>query len=400
MGIKKNFNRKRVKILIIGFIAVLAITAVIFIIARLQIDKIEEPAQVEEEEIGEYIPPRSMLYQEYEEVSVSELISQGREREEIIPEMVVDDKAYISSLSRGNDSIYYYSTASKNFIEYDLLTGNGKPIFTDAKIDFENIYEIEWSPTEENKAIIRNDDGYHLMDFSTNKTTSLNVDIIGAKWSPNGQKIVYQYISLIDNVDNIAIADPDGSNWRNIASISLNELDYVGGRLDLAWSPDGRNILYTYPATSLDNGDIYSVNIDTGETKILASYGQVFGYFFSPNGNKVLYSSIAEGVPQVWVMDNDGSDKKYTGMENIVTKCVWRKNNIGIICAVSNNIYSFDGELSDDIIVEYNIENERSRQLTSRDPENILDVSNLMINNEDNVLYFTNYNGNIDSINL
>ncbi|MFN2176114.1 MAG: protein kinase domain-containing protein [Anaerolineales bacterium] len=95
----------------------------------------------------------------------------------------------------------------------------------------------------------------------------------------------------------------DGTNLTPIPTVP-------GGDFDPAWSPDGTEIAFT---SLRENGQsqIYVYNLDDGLARNLSdSYSVDRQPAWSPEGEKIVFSSERLGVPQIWVMDADGSNQK------------------------------------------------------------------------------------------
>ena len=78
-----------------------------------------------------------------------------------------------------------------------------------------------------------------------------------------------------------------------------------GTWMNLDVSPDGKEIVFDLL------GDIYKMPI-TGGTATLLREGLPFEIQprYSPDGNKILFTSDAGGGDNIWVMDSDGSNPK------------------------------------------------------------------------------------------
>jgi imidazolonepropionase-like amidohydrolase/Tol biopolymer transport system component len=93
------------------------------------------------------------------------------------------------------------------------------------------------------------------------------------------------------------VNDPEG-NYKE-ANFTVSE----GTWMNLDVSPDGKEIIFDLL------GDIYTMPITGGTTKLLRG-GHAFEVQprYSPNGNKILFTSDAGGGDNIWVMNRDGSN--------------------------------------------------------------------------------------------
>ncbi len=101
-----------------------------------------------------------------------------------------------------------------------------------------------------------------------------------------------------------------------------------GTWMSLDVSPDGKEIVFDML------GDIYSIPISGGPAKILRqNLAMEVQPRFSPDGNKILFTSDAGGGDNEWVMDRDGSHAKQITKENfrLVNNGVWTPDGQYII---------------------------------------------------------------------
>lgn len=100
--------------------------------------------------------------------------------------------------------------------------------------------------------------------------------------------------------------------------VSFNVTEGTWMNLDL--SPDGKTIVFDML------GDIYSIPASGGEAKLLRG-GLAFEVQprFSPDGNKILFTSDLGGGDNIWYMKSDGSDAKPITTEKfrLLNNAVW-----------------------------------------------------------------------------
>jgi len=93
-----------------------------------------------------------------------------------------------------------------------------------------------------------------------------------ASWSPDGTWIaIDRNLSTSDSTkkgDEVWLVKPDGTQ----SHVILNEPDV--SYTDLSWSPDGSYLAYTrYSYNNIGHSDVWMINIQTGQTTMLASGG-------------------------------------------------------------------------------------------------------------------------------
>lgn len=112
------------------------------------------------------------------------------------------------------------------------------------------------------------------------------------------------------------VNNPDSTlNWKDV-SFSTDE----GTWLDLDVSPDGETIVFDML------GDIYSIPVSGGKaTPLRTGLAWEIQPRFSPDGEKILFTSDAGGGDNCWIMMADGSDAKQITKEDfrLLNNGVW-----------------------------------------------------------------------------
>ncbi|GBD38720.1 Dipeptidyl-peptidase 5 [bacterium HR37] len=117
------------------------------------------------------------------------------------------------------------------------------------------------------------------------------------EWSPDGQKIAYSA-----NGD-IYIANPDGSG-------ALNITHHPSIDVSPTWSPDGTKIAFTSDRSGIPQ--IYVMNIDGSGIRRLTSGGYSTDPAWSPNPavNKIAFVRVEGSEANIYTINPDGSDEK------------------------------------------------------------------------------------------
>jgi serine/threonine protein kinase len=133
-------------------------------------------------------------------------------------------------------------------------------------------------------------------------------------YSPNGQKLVItspcrEKQDLYKN-SALFIINADGTGMRPIISVP-------GGDFDGVWSPDGTKILFTSLRDSISIPNLYVLDLETNETKLLTSTA-VYDRsgVWSPDGKEIAFESSRMGVSRIWIMDANGEKealREFTG---------------------------------------------------------------------------------------
>jgi Tol biopolymer transport system component len=126
--------------------------------------------------------------------------------------------------------------------------------------------------------------------------------------SPDGSRIA------LGGYEGLVLVDPDGSNRMTLADFG-DDRGWVGRP---AWSPDGRTIAFSvqfFGATQAMSR-LYLVDADGSNLRIILERPGHVGMRdpkWSPDGSRLAYMATvplkpAGGIPQVWIVDADGSD--------------------------------------------------------------------------------------------
>ncbi|HDR3890873.1 TPA: PD40 domain-containing protein, partial [Bacillus cereus] len=77
---------------------------------------------------------------------------------------------------------------------------------------------------------------------------------------------------------------------------------------DPSWSPDGQKIAFT--SFRDGNPEIYVMNTDgSNQTRITNSPGNNIDPSWSPDGQKIAFTSTRDGNGEIYVMNTDGSNQ-------------------------------------------------------------------------------------------
>ena len=155
-----------------------------------------------------------------------------------------------------------------------------------------------------------------------------------------------------------------------------------GTWMNLDVSPDGKTIVFDLL------GDIYSMPISGGKAKVLRS-GIAFEVQprFSPDGNKISFTSDAGGGDNIWVMDTDGSNAKQITKENfrLLNNSYWMPDGNFL---VARKHFTSQRSLGAGEIWQYHITGGTGLQLTKRKNDQ-QDVNEPCISPDGKYLYYS-----------
>lgn len=170
-------------------------------------------------------------------------------------------------------------------------------------------------------------------------------------WSPDGSTIVFS--SDRDDPENahLYLMDADGGNQRRL--VTGLEDDQVGAR----WSPDGQYILFhsNPQVDGLPRFDVFRVRSDGSElTNLTNTRGNNFMADWSPDGQRIVFVSQRNGNSELYVMKADGTEQTRlteSSAENFLPR--WSPDGLQILFESNRNgttysLYTIDvpGEAS------------------------------------------------------
>lgn len=319
---------------------------------------------------------------------------------------ISQDRVIGPTLSSDGKKVMYYSVDTGNVYESNF---DGSELIRTSSDYLSDLIEAKWSSDKE-KVITTLVDGKgtvakFLYDYYSKKSTSFNKFIREIAWSPNGEKIIYQYLNDYTDENKLSIADPTNTAWTNVFETRLRDLV-------LEWPRDDIISLRTRPsglATSL----LYTLNPATKELKKVL--GNIYGLVakWGPRGEKIVYSATnSEGKNiSLFTVNGDGGDKREIDVETLVEKCAWSEDNRNIFCAIPRVIPSdlvmpddyYKGLFqSSDNFWKINLETGEKKQAVSPlEMKTSYDAHTLFLSPEEEYLFFINkIDGRLYSIEL
>lgn len=207
------------------------------------------------------------------------------------------------------DKIAYYDYKTKGI--YSIKIGDSQP---ELLWQGSGVLDMVWSP-DGSKIAFSNSTVIFLLDIETQRISQLTDETIisgNPTWSPDGNRIAFSFGTSPEDdqvrLSGIAITQVDGSGFVH--------LDSTQGGWDPAWSPTGQEIAF------ISQGDIYVINIDTGEIRAVTTGDETLSPTWSPDGRRIAFvsykdakcgSKFADGLrfctSALYVIDADGSNK-------------------------------------------------------------------------------------------
>lgn len=168
--------------------------------------------------------------------------------------------------------------------------------------------------------------GIRILDIESSKiieVTSMGSDSVS--WSPNGEKIAFSG------------GIPGTQRKPNIFVVSINDnkilrlTDSPASQNYLGWSPDGNKIVFEF-SHDINQLDLATINLENNKTETFTfTAGDEHHPAWSPDGNEIAYlyfdSSSSSKASQLWVMDCESkTSNKILDAEVAYSNIDWSPN--------------------------------------------------------------------------
>lgn len=172
--------------------------------------------------------------------------------------------------------------------------------------DFGHDTGPEWSP-DGNRIAFEMNAGIYVMDSDGKNLHSVmspnfggGVDMNG--WSPDGKQIAYSYGDFMSD-----------SIWIDIVTLDGTDASYTipppatGGH----WSPDGKHMLFMSGVFGFTPVDLYVFDLDTEQrTRLTSGAGYDTHGDWTQDGRRIVFTSFRHGNGEIYMIDADGSNER------------------------------------------------------------------------------------------
>lgn len=295
-----------------------------------------------------------------------------------------------------NGEIIYYNPADGKFY---ILTASGEIKEYNGKV-FHNVSNVVWSQNK-NKAVLEYPDGSNIVyDFNTNEQVTLPKHWYDFSFSPTDDQIGFKSNAL--DVENrfLAVSKPDGSG-----PAILESLGEVGNKFNVNWSPNNQVVATFVDAKDADRSEVFFIGLNKENFKSMVVEGRDFRGFWSPDGQKMLYSvynSQDNFAPKLWISnaspDSVGDNRQNLELNTWADKCTF-SSQTKIYCAVPEQLVYGSGlepssaDQTPDQLYEIDLTT-GSKNLIAV-PTGNHTIGNIIVNEANKTLYFSDKNSNI-----
>ncbi len=247
---------------------------------------------------------------------------------------LTDEAVVAPVLSQGGEKIKYYARSTGNVFEISL-SGAGQRTISDTNLM--GLVKVLWSPDKNKVISIFNKNGTterYLYDYDAKSSVKLKEGMEYIVWTNLGDKTIYKYYDAKTKKRSLSIADPDGSNWKNLTDIAWRDIS-------IAPAPQTSLISFWNTPDGFEETNLKTIGITGGESKTIFSKKFGADYLWSPNGQKVLVSSLeTKGSSKMTLatINANGGEYQNLNIPTLASKCAWSKDNKTLYYALPGSI--------------------------------------------------------------
>jgi len=307
---------------------------------------------------------------------------------------IVESDISAISLDESGSRIRYYDNTNKGFWITSFDGSFKKKMSSD---NFSDLKEVSWSE-DGKRALLKINDSFYLYTYNEGKKLIKKTKSLS--WIGFNQGVVYTFSDSENGKKTLNIANPDGSNWREIGTVSSDNLI-------MSVVPKSTKASFWTKADSFTESEITLVSF--GKEELETKGGLKFGadYLWSPEGNNFLRSSVARKGSSDLVLeicDLKSENCSNLNLPTIAPKCVWLKNNKDIACALPKNIktdsiwpndYWSRKNITEDSFWKIDTETGKKERITEESDEmDGIDAINLVASPNNDFIFFINRKDN------
>lgn len=309
---------------------------------------------------------------------------------------LTDEEILGPTITADGDHIKYYSKSNGSVYE---ISFDGREKKTVTNNNLSSLVNILWSPQKDKVISVFNNNGEvsrYLYNYATKHGVKLDENIDSIVWNNLGDKIIYKFYDRKNKKRLISLADPDNTNWKNLAKIDFRFAS-------LAPVPQSSLLSFWNYPNSFEETKLQTVGISGGEPKLVFSGKFGVDYLWSPKGDKVLTSAAeTKGSSKVLLaaINSNGGEYQNYNIPTLASKCAWSNDGKTIYYALPGSIP--DGSVMPNDYIEKKFTTRDSFwkiDITTGKQERIVelneikegyDAANLFLSPSEDYLFFVN----------
>ena len=318
-----------------------------------------------------------------------------------VSELIPNEVKGVASSPNG---LQYYDTETQKFYR---INANGEIEELSNKL-FYQVDQITWSGNGD-KAILEYPDGSNILyNFKTGQQITLPIEMEDFSFDASNNKIAAKWIGTNEEDNWLVLANDDGSGMSLIEPLGDQaHHTFVG------FSPDNQVAVMHRKYIDAQRQKIYPIGLNGESFKSFTVDGAGFESDWSPEGSSMVYSVYNEASnynPNLWVTNGRTSElgdiKVSLNLATWPDKCSFAGED-GMYCAVPQGLprgaglYPEIAERYPDNFYYINLNSGVKNLIASPVGENgSYTAHNLFPSPDGSVLYFTDGDGNLQSIRL
>jgi hypothetical protein len=293
------------------------------------------------------------------------------------------------------EKIIYYSANDGTVWESKL---DGSSIEKVEAKTIDGLKNVSWSPDGINTlAEISNSGGHAYFGYnhasSVGKKLQSGIDL--AVWNNEGSGIIYKYFDSTTKKRSLNVANPDGSNWKQLADIPYQ-------KISIAPVPQTSLVSFWELPAARAQSSLQTVGSLGGEIKTVLSGKYGADYAWAKDGKKAAVSFLAQpgkSIMNLGVVTLDG-DYQDLGIPTLASKTAWSKDGKTIYYALAGSVpdgavmpddYDSKKFTSSDTFWKVDIETgQKDRIVETSEIKEDYDASQLMLTPAEDALLFVN----------
>lgn len=316
---------------------------------------------------------------------------------------LTDEEGTALFFDASDHALFYLAPSERLLKEIFMATGSPKTV---TSLPFEP-RDILWAPQGRQALIKKSDTEWALFTRETKEVKLLKSGIESPAWTSLGDAIVYKYYDADSKTRTINIANPDGSDWKQIRETKHQFLE-------MRALPKSSSMAIWNRGNAFEQTDLRMLPVVGGDARSVFASNFGADYLFAPNGKTILVSSLVEkggtGI-SLATINAQGGGYRNLFIPSFAGKAVWSKDSRVLYYALPGSVpagsilpndYYRKPILTSDTFWKVDTEKgESSRIVDTNDIDRSYDAESMVLDTDETMLFFRNrHDGRIYRIHL